>query len=133
MRILIDTNLLLDVALGREPFADDSAEVLEFCQRNPGTAAVAWHTVSNLAYMLKGDARAFLADLLGFMEVASGSTSSVRNALAMKTPDLEDALQAAAAIAFEADYVITRNAKDFRTLPVQALNPGAFLRRIGRR
>jgi predicted nucleic acid-binding protein len=133
MKVLLDTNILLDVALAREPFWGPSAEVLEFCQQYPGTGAIAWHTVSNLAYMLKGDARAFLEDLLAFVDVASGSTASVREALAMKTRDLEDALQAASAITFKAQYVITRNVKDFRNLPIEALSPSAFLLRLGRR
>lgn len=44
--------------------------------------------------------------------------------------DFEDALQAAAAIACDAAFIITRNEKDFATLPVPALAPEAFLARV---
>jgi predicted nucleic acid-binding protein len=128
MRILVDTNVLLDVALGREPFLRASAQVLDWCQDNPGASAIAWHSVSNLSDLLKGDAHAFLTDLLSFVEVASGTTLSVRAALGMKTRDFEDALQIVSAMTFKADHIVTRNVRDLRALPVSALSPAAFLK-----
>jgi predicted nucleic acid-binding protein len=78
VKILIDTNILLDVALRREPFFADSAGVLDWAELNPKQAAIAWQSVSNLAYLVKRDARSFLADLLAFVEVAAGDTATVR-------------------------------------------------------
>lgn len=128
MKILIDTNVLLDVGLHRDAFFDDSAAVLDWAELNPKQAAVAWHTVSSIAYLVKQDARAFIADLLMFVEVAAGDTSTVRQALAMPTKDLEDALQASAAIVFGAGIVVTRNVNDFKKLPIRAMTPSDFAR-----
>lgn len=127
MKILIDTNILLDVALRRQPFFADSARVLDWAEANPKAAAVAWHSVSNFAYLVKGDARKFLGDLLSFTEVAAGSTATVRQALAMPTRDLEDALQASAALEFGADLIVTRNIADYKKLPIKALTPTDFV------
>jgi predicted nucleic acid-binding protein len=126
MKILIDTNILLDVALERTEFYADSVKVLDWAELNPKQAAVAWHSISNIAYLLKQDARAFLADLLLFIEVAAGNTSSVRQALAMPTKDLEDALQVSAAIEFGADMIVTRDVKHFKQLPIKTMTPSAF-------
>jgi predicted nucleic acid-binding protein len=126
MKILIDTNILLDVALERAEFYADSVKVLDWAELNPKQASVAWHSISNIAYLLKQDARAFLAELLLFVEVAAGNTSSVRQALAMPTKDLEDALQTSAAIEFGADLIVTRNIKDYKQLPIKTLTPTAF-------
>ena len=51
MKVLIDTDVLIDVALKRPEFADDSQRVLEWAENKAGEAAVAWHSLSNLAYM----------------------------------------------------------------------------------
>jgi hypothetical protein len=70
--------------------------------------------------------RGFVADLLTFVEVAAGDTSTVRQALAMLTKDLEDALQASAAIAFGADMIVTRDVADYRKLPIKTMTPSDF-------
>jgi predicted nucleic acid-binding protein len=126
MKILIDTNVLLDVALRRPAFYEASAKVIDWAELHPKQAAVAWHSVSNLAYLVKQDARGFIADLLMFVEVAAGDTATVRQALALPTKDLEDALQASAAIEFGADLIVTRDANDYKRLPIKALTPIAF-------
>jgi predicted nucleic acid-binding protein len=126
VKILVDTNVLLDVALKRREFFADSAKVLDWAELNPKQAAIAWHSVSNIAYLVKQDARGFIADLLAFVEVAAGDTATVRQALAMPTRDLEDALQASAAIAFGADLIITRDAADYKKLPITAITPAKF-------
>ncbi len=127
MKILIDTNVLLDVAFKREPFFADSVRVLKWAELNPKQACIAWHSVSNIAYLVKQDARGFLTDLLIFIEVAAGDTSTVRQALGMQTRDFEDALQASAAIGFGADLIVTRNTADYKKLPITAITPAKFV------
>ena len=127
MKVLIDTNVLLDVALNRQQFVADSAKVLDWAEMNPKQAAIAWHSVANVAYLVKQDARAFLAELLAFVEVAAGDTATVRQALAMPTNDFEDALQASAAIGFGADIIVTRNTSDYKKLPIIAMTPTRFV------
>ena len=126
MKILIESNILLDVALRREAFLKDSAAVIDWAELNPKQACVAWHSLSNLAYIVKQDARSFIADLLVFVEVAAGDTATVRQALAMPIKDLEDALQASAAIHFGADIIVTRDIAGFKKLPIRAISPAEF-------
>jgi predicted nucleic acid-binding protein len=127
MKILIDTNVVLDVALGRTPFMANSIQVLEWAEMNPRQAAIAWHSVSNIAYILKENPREFLSGLLAFVEVAAGNTATVRQALAMPTRDFEDALQAGAAIDFGAEIIVTRNLADYKRLPLNAMTPTEFV------
>jgi predicted nucleic acid-binding protein len=126
MKILIDTNILLDIALERSEFFAESSAVIDWAELNPKQASVAWHSISNLAYIAKQDVRGFVADLLTFVEVAAGDTSTVRQALAMPTKDLEDALQASAAIAFGAVMIVTRDVADYRKLPIKTMTPSDF-------
>lgn len=131
MKVLFDTDVLLDVALRRPEFFADSARVLSWAEANPGDAAVAWHTLSNLFYLVGPDGRDFIRDLLEFVEVASVGTEDMRAALGFPMKDLEDAMQASAALAFAARHIITRNLVDYRQSPVPAIKPAGFLQLIG--
>ncbi len=129
MRILIDSDVLMDVALARAPHVKDSASILEWAE-NAGNAAVAWHSLANCAYLLKNGGYVFLKTLLQIVEVAPVSTEDARLALKLTMPDLEDAFQAAAALAYRADFIITRNLADYKKSPVPALSPTQFLKKL---
>ena len=129
MKVLIDTDVLIDVALRRAEFFSDSNQVMEWIESGAGQAAVAWHSLSNLAYMMT-DARGFIRDLLQFMEIAPSGVPEVLAALDLPMRDLEDALQASAAKSFEAQWVITRNVADYKKSPVPAISPADFLERL---
>lgn len=131
MRALVDTDVLLDVALAREPHLAASTAVLKWAEAG-GAAAIAWHSVANCAYLLKGGGRVFLEPLLGIVEVAPVATREARFALELPMAGVEDALQASAAVAWRADVIVTRNVADFRRAPVKALTPTAFLRIVAR-
>lgn len=131
MRALIDTDVLLDAALAREPHLRASAAVLRWAEAG-GRAAVAWHSLPNCAYLLKGGGRSFLERLLRLVEVAPVGSADAHRALALPMRDLEDAFQAAAALAWQADVIVTRNLADYRRAPVRALSPSAFLKEVER-
>jgi len=129
MRVLIDTDVLLDVALAREPHVAASLAVLEWAEKG-GEAAVAWHSLANCAYLLKGGRR-FLRNLLDLVEVASVGSDDAKVAMGLPMADLEDAFQAASALAWKADLIVTRNLRDYRKSPVPAVSPGDFMKRVG--
>ena len=132
MRLLIDINVLLDVALQR-PGAPSSARVLALCGRQH-EAWLAWHSIATLAYLVERQqsavsGRDFIRTLLAWADVAKTGRPDAQAALDLPMRDFEDALQVAAAMACGAQFIITRNERDFKTSPVPALNPDAFLRR----
>jgi PIN domain len=132
MRLLLDINVLLDVAFQR-PGAPASGSIIASCgQQHEGW--LAWHTLATLAYIIERQAsattaRTFIRDLLSWAEVAATTRTDAVDALGWPMPDYEDALQAAAAQACGASWVITRNEGDFAASPVPALSPEAFLAR----
>ena len=126
--ILIGTDVLIDVALDRQPFSDPAAELLDRLQTGPKRAFVAWHTVSNFYYLVAparggSDARAFITELIRFVAVADCGTNAVAYAARLEMADFEDAMQVAAAQACGARLVVTRNARDFRRSPIPAITP----------
>lgn len=129
MRILIDTDVLMDVALARPPHVESSAGILRWAEAG-GAACIAWHSLSNCAYLLKNQGRGFLESLLEIVEVAPvGSREAVR-ALKFPMKDLEDALQASSALRWGADFIVTRNVKDYQGSPVPGIRPKDFLREV---
>lgn len=134
--ILLDAEVLLDVALDRAPHVEASAELLELLERRPRMAFMAWHTVANLFYLVRPSrgseaTKEFLRDLTGFVTVAPTGTEDLRYAASLPMADLEDAMQIAAARACGAQYIATRNVKDFRQSPVPARTPRQLLEELG--
>lgn len=127
-RILLDVDVILDVLARRAPFFTDSCALLSACESGRCTAFVAGHTIPTLAYLLSkhadaGTARSALAGLLRLVEVVPVDRTTIEEALAFDFKDFEDAVQMAAAAAIDADYVATRNVKDFAKGPVAAIAP----------
>ncbi len=126
--ILIDTDVLIDVALDRQPFSDPASELIDRLQTGPKRAFVAWHTLSNFYYLVTprrsgADARAFITELIRFVAVAECGTDAIAYAARLGMTDFEDAMQVSAARACGASYVVTRNARDFKHSPIPALTP----------
>ena len=126
--MLIDTNVLLDVALDRQPHSSVAVELLTRLEHMPGRAFVAWHTISNFYYVFTKAAgrpapENFITGLINFVEVVPTGTEAVRYALSLRMNDFEDALQVAAARACGADYIVTRDRSDFVNSPIPAILP----------
>jgi len=130
--VLIDTNVLLDLALDRKPHAEAAVDLIDLLERRPGSAFVAWHTISNFYYLAapkrgRADTRAFIADLARFVDVAPTTTESLHLACRLEMKDFEDAMQVAAAMAGGADVIATRNERDFARAPIRVATPATLV------
>ncbi len=135
MIVLVDTDVLVDLALGRAPHADDAAALLDALERGAARGFVAWHTVSNFFYLVsarQGAAatRRFIDDLMQFIDIAPTTTVHLRAALALTLKDFEDAMQVGAALACGAEVIATRNTRDFRKSPIPALTPAQLVAQL---
>lgn len=134
MKVLIDTNILLDVILLREPHLELSKRVLQCCQ-SLVDGYIAVHTFSNMFYVLHetedfsiDDCRNTFNKLLYVFDVASLNKSDVIAAINNEAfDDLEDSMQNEASVSSGIDYIITRNCKDFEKSTVPAITPEDFL------
>ena len=126
--ILLDMDVVLDLALGREPWARDAAALFGELERRPKMAFVAWHTVSNVYYLVRpsqegAGVRDFLVDLTRLAAVVQTGSEDVLYAASLPMADFEDALQVAAARACGARVIATRNVSDYEGSPVPARSP----------
>lgn len=131
MNVLIDANVVFDVVEKRQPHYAASNEVLCLCRRRVLAGMVAYHTIANVFYQYGKPAVPFLkGSLLPHVRTVSADSPLVIQALAWGMTDFEDALQAAAARANGAAFIISRNVKDFRLSHVPALTPSDYLARF---
>ncbi len=133
MRPLLDTNILVDVALARPGLHPGSGAVLAWCLNHSGSGLVAAHSLATFSYLVgrttgAAKAREFIADLTAGTDIAGVDNAEVKRALALPLPDFEDALIAAAAEGTGATHIVTRNTRDFRRSPVKAVTPEEFLK-----
>ena len=137
MILLVDTDILIDFALDRRPHAAAAGELLDALERRQTTGFIAWHSVANFHYLVVSKqgasaTKAFLLDLLRFVQVAPTSTESVRYAASRPMRDFEDALQVAAAVACGANAIATRNVRDYARAPVRAATPTSLLKELAK-
>jgi len=132
LKLLIDINVILDVMLAREPWVHQSAQLLAAVEDGRAEGYVAAHTITTIHYIVareKGQhvaARA-VTDILRIVQVVPITSADFQQALVLGINDFEDAVQAAAALQIGADYLITRNTKDFKAGPVEVRTPGEAL------
>ncbi|MEE8408545.1 MAG: PIN domain-containing protein [Myxococcota bacterium] len=132
MKILVDTDVLLDVALAREPHADASATLLDVIESGLALGFMTSHSIATFYYLLdssrsRGEPVDMIRDLLEFMQVASLDTRAVKEATVLPLRDFEDSMQVVAALGAQCDVIATRNTKDFKASPVRAASPKSLL------
>ena len=135
MIALLDTDVLLDVALDRAPHVQSAAELLDAFENRMATAFIAWHSISNFYYLTRPsqgslETKVLLLDLARFVRVAQTTTESLLYAAQLEMNDFEDAMQVAAAAACEADVIVTRNLRDYRRSPIRAAEPRDVLQEL---
>ena len=133
MRILIDTNVILDILQKREPFFADSYRALRKAIENDAECLISASAATDIFYMLRkslGSAQQAkeqieqLAQLVSFADVQG---MDIHTALMRVMPDFEDAVVDAVAQRNGAGYILTRNTKDFTGSAVPAILPVDFL------
>ena len=118
MRAIVDTNVVLDVLLEREPFVKPAVEVFRLAEESRIVAFICATTITTIDYLLvkslqKPKAREALHRLISLFEIATVNRPVIERALVSKILDFEDAVLNEAAQMAGADFVITRNTKDF--------------------
>ena len=135
MKVLIDTNVILDVLCKRNGFYEDALKIMRYCEINKITGVISALTIPNIVYIMRKEldaqkTREVIEKLQLVFVVADLKSEDIKRALAMNFLDFEDALQSASALRVKADYIITRNIKDFTSSRVLAIKPKELLDRI---
>ena len=133
MVILIDTNVALDFLTMRQPYYDDSRNVMQACADEQLQGYIAFHSLPNIFYILRkgyseANRREMLKKLCLVLKVTGASHEKVCEAIEdNEFSDFEDCLQDKCADEIFADYIVTRNVEDFQYSKVKAITPKKLL------
>lgn len=130
--IFLDTNIILDFLMKRDDFLKDAERILDMGYNQECKLFLSSLFFSNIAYIARQRYRGNeLYDLLDkvreMMDVADVDKWAVERALKLRAKDFEDALQYYSALKINADYIITRNKKDFSFSDIKVLTPKEFI------
>jgi len=119
LKILLDTNIVLDVFMDRMPFSDTAVELFSKVEAGAIIGYLCGTTITTVYYLaskILGAARAQeeIKKLLSLFEVAPVNRLVLESALVVDFNDFEDAVIHEAACHVGADAIVTRNLKDFK-------------------
>ena len=136
MKLLIDTNILLDVLLKKESFYYKAVEVLELVQYDNVQEYVSAAAVTDIYYIAykylkdKGLVRQLLKKLMGIVSIAAVSEKEIEEALELAWNDFADSVQYAVALLNEMDGIVTRNPKDYKRADMKVWSPEQVLQKF---
>ena len=135
MKILIDTNVILDVLCNRKEFIEDSLKVFKYCEANQITGYISALSIPNIVYIMRKELdneriKEILATLTTIFSVVDLRQNDLIKAADLDFSDYEDALQCVCASRVKANYIVTRNIKDFKNSSVPAIKPTELFERI---
>lgn len=135
MKVLIDANVILDVLYAREPFAEDSSRVFKYCELGKVDGFVSALSIPNIVYVMRKELSRdkigkIIETLTNIFSIADLRESDLTKAVESDVGDYEDAVQCACAARIRADYIVTRNIKDFKNSRVPAIRPSELFERL---
>ena len=134
MGVLIDTNIVLDWFIKREPFYETAKTLLSKCWFSNIRSYLTVHSICDLFYIIDkkfdtSEKKKLLQLLINRNDIISESKSDIESFIKNENwTDLEDGLQMQSAKNYKLDYIITRNISDFQNSSVPAIEPEAFLK-----
>ena len=135
LKVMIDTNVILDVLCNRNDFVEHSLGVFKYCEANKIDGYISALSIPNIVYIMRKELdgeriKEILASITSIFKVVDLKGADLIKAADMDFSDYEDALQSACASRIKANFIITRNIKDFKNSPVPAIKPSELFDRI---
>ncbi|MDB9509797.1 PIN domain-containing protein [Kamptonema animale CS-326] len=135
MKILLDTNIIIDVALERQPFYSESVQLISLVYQRQVEGYISGSTFSDLYYIIrKAKGRdltlEFVRNISTFCQVATVDRAVISMALNANFKDFEDAIQYSTAVINQLDAIITRNQKDFPVTTPRILTPAQLIQEL---
>ena len=139
MIVLFDTCVVLDYLMNREPFSNDSADLIELVARREIEGFLSVKTLMDIHYILKKyyhdetKTRELLLKLTEIFEIIDSLSYCCLKSLNSNISDFEDAMMSETGIIMEADYIVTRNVKDYKRSKINIITPSKLVKEINRK
>jgi predicted nucleic acid-binding protein len=134
-RVLLDTDVILDVLLDRPQFVDQAGALWEAHEQGKIEGHISAITPVNVFYIARKlkdaeTARLAVSRLIGTFRVCTVNHAVLRQATQLLLSDYEDAVQLASAMTWQLDAIITRNLGDYQQSPLPVFSPADFLTKL---
>ena len=135
MKVLIDTNVILDVLYKREGFYEDSLKIWKLCETRKIDGYIFALSIPNIVYILRREldpekTLEVINNINLVFKIYDLKSEIIMQAAEKKTKDYEDALQMVTAQKLKASFIVTRNIKDFIGSKIIAVKPSELLERL---
>ena len=135
MKVLIDTNVILDVLYKREGFYEDSLKIWKLCEIRKLDGYISALSIPNIVYILRREldpekTLEVINNINLVFKIYDLKSDIIMQAAEKKTKDYEDALQMVTAQKLKASFIVTRNIKDFAGGKIIAVKPSELLERL---
>jgi len=133
MKVLVDTNVVLDVFMKRQPFYEDSFAVFQRVGKQDIEGCLSSTSMTDIFYLLRkfhhGSTNVYpiMDDLAVFFSIVPVFDTTIVNALALRWNDFEDAVQFMVAKENGITHIVTRNQADYKNADIQCLRPADFI------
>lgn len=134
MTILVDTNIILDLFLQREPYDAEAGVIITKCAEREVIGYLAAHSIPNLFYILRKhytqkERRGLIKNLCNIFRISDLNAEKIISAIENEAfADFEDCLQEECAVEVMADYIVTRNLNDYKGSRVKVIEPDEFIK-----
>ena len=133
MRVLIDTNVIIDALTSREPWKESAEKIFIMAANHVMEMYITASSATDIYYLVKKymhsaeQAKPVMGKLYSLVGILSVSEAECIEALVSAVIDYEDAVVERTALKTDMDYIITRNVKDFQQGVVKAILPDDFI------
>jgi predicted nucleic acid-binding protein len=132
VKVLLDTNIVVDVALERQPFVENSEAVISLVEQRQIEGYISASSFGDLYYIIRKEkgrelALEFLREIVTVCQICTVDTAAINIALSTNFRDFEDAIQYSTAVVNQLDGIVTRNPQDFPVTIPRILTPDQLI------
>jgi predicted nucleic acid-binding protein len=133
--VLLDTNIIVDVALERQPYFEASQQVLLLVEQGQIEGYISASTFGDLYYIIRRSrgrewTNDFINWLVTYCQIATVNDAVIRIALTSKFRDFEDAIQYSSAVVNQLNAIVTRNPQDFPVTTPRIISPNQLIQEL---
>jgi predicted nucleic acid-binding protein len=135
MKVLIDTNVVLDVLVNNNAFFAHSKKIFDFAEQRRITGFISASAITDIFYIAqrklgKKAIKEAIKKVLKVFYPATVTDDNIYEALDLEWDDFEDSVQYIVGQGLSVDYIVTRNTQDFTSGSIAAVTPEQFIKII---
>ena len=136
MKILVDTNVIIDALTSREPFKEDAEQIFMLAANRIEDMYITASSATDIYYLVRKylhnteQAKSVMSKLYELFYILDVTAKDCKEALLSDMNDYEDAVISCCAVRNHIDHIVTRNIKDYEKSKVHAILPDECIKMI---